>query len=49
MVGFWVFMALFFYFSECLKFSVIVSVDSNEAVISERELLRDTAGHPEAP
>lgn len=48
MVGFWVFMALFFYFSGCLTFFMFVSDDddNNEEVILGREILWDKVGLP---
>ena len=48
MVGFWVFMALFFLFSEYLKFFMLVRDDTKEAVTSGREVLWDTVCLAEA-
>lgn len=45
MVGFGVFMALFFYFSGCLTFFMIVR-DNNEEVILRGDVLWDKVGLP---
>lgn len=44
MVNFRVALALFFYFSGCLKFFMIVNDDADDAVTSGREVLWDTVG-----
>lgn len=44
MVNFRVVLELFFYFSGCLKFFMMVIDDTDDAVTSGREVLWDTVG-----